>query len=673
MITGKLPFKGEYESAIMYSILHTEPEPLSQHKSDIPEYLQLLVGKALAKNVEERYQDVDEMLVDLKQESSKEKTDLVISRERTKRGLFKNKKLILTLSAFIIVIFCYFFLKLFQKEKPLWLQEKSFPKRLTSESGNERGRISPDGKYLVYQDKSIVKLKNIQTGEIKILSSEGGQFAQPVWSTDEQYIAFVKLNETEISIIICNILGNITHQITTQDLPFFLSWSSDCTHLSFTTEDEDGIIYLKIINLKGEIKHDFLMETFVAYISWSPDSRKIALIQKKQEFIGAIRLLDIETGTISDILKGNKPYCGAWWKGGLVWSPDGNYILYVGYNGTNRELFALPMNPKTFKSTGSPIQITKLNGNGEPVWPSITSDGQVLSYGIDEQNVDIYAMSMDLQTASISGTPIEIATDRQLDRYPSWSPDGKKVVFSSRRDGQPDLYLFNLETNETRRLTLTEENERYPQFSPDGENIAYCSNGIIWGIPTAGERTALKLSSDSIKVFDRFIWTNDGSGFIVNLQDEFYYKIIKIGLGSADKEELIDKIIIYSDFALSPDGNQLVIDGISVLSDTVNNDEIVILDMKNKREKSFYKYFGLMPRGRLSWTFDANFILHDRYSAKGNIFELLPVSGGPPIEVSFDRNKFSGNVFIGPIDSTGKKVLLTTHNEESDIWLLGEN
>jgi serine/threonine protein kinase/tetratricopeptide (TPR) repeat protein len=68
MLTGQLPFKGEYEQAVMYSILHEEPEPLARFKADVSQELQRIVGKALEKDRETRYQHIDDLLTDLKRE-----------------------------------------------------------------------------------------------------------------------------------------------------------------------------------------------------------------------------------------------------------------------------------------------------------------------------------------------------------------------------------------------------------------------------------------------------------------------------------------------------------------------------------------------------------------------------------------------------------------------------
>ncbi len=66
MITRKLPFTGEYEQAIMYSIVHDTPEPLARYKSGIPDELQHAVDKALQKDPATRYQSVAEFLADLR-------------------------------------------------------------------------------------------------------------------------------------------------------------------------------------------------------------------------------------------------------------------------------------------------------------------------------------------------------------------------------------------------------------------------------------------------------------------------------------------------------------------------------------------------------------------------------------------------------------------------------
>ena len=65
MLTGQLPFKGDYEQAVTYSTLNEDPEPITALRSGIPMELERIVNKCLEKTPAERYQHVDELLVDL--------------------------------------------------------------------------------------------------------------------------------------------------------------------------------------------------------------------------------------------------------------------------------------------------------------------------------------------------------------------------------------------------------------------------------------------------------------------------------------------------------------------------------------------------------------------------------------------------------------------------------
>lgn len=63
MLTKKSPFGGEYEVAIIYSILNEEPEKITSLRPDVPLALNHIVDWAITKNLEQRYQHVDELLV----------------------------------------------------------------------------------------------------------------------------------------------------------------------------------------------------------------------------------------------------------------------------------------------------------------------------------------------------------------------------------------------------------------------------------------------------------------------------------------------------------------------------------------------------------------------------------------------------------------------------------
>jgi len=66
MVTAELPFKGEYEQAIIYSILNEEPQTLIELQPGVPEELERIVNKALAKDPGRRYQKAADILADLR-------------------------------------------------------------------------------------------------------------------------------------------------------------------------------------------------------------------------------------------------------------------------------------------------------------------------------------------------------------------------------------------------------------------------------------------------------------------------------------------------------------------------------------------------------------------------------------------------------------------------------
>ena len=66
MVTGRLPFEGERQEAVLYAIANEDPEPIAALRAGLPRELERIVDKALAKDAEERYQRVDEMMDDLR-------------------------------------------------------------------------------------------------------------------------------------------------------------------------------------------------------------------------------------------------------------------------------------------------------------------------------------------------------------------------------------------------------------------------------------------------------------------------------------------------------------------------------------------------------------------------------------------------------------------------------
>jgi serine/threonine protein kinase/Tfp pilus assembly protein PilF len=111
MLTGRLPFKGDYEQAIIYSILHEEPVHPDQVRGDIPKELELIALKSMLKDPLQRYQDMSEILIELKNPDipsspGKKVLELRVKEDRIgKLPKHINKKLIRRISIAFIMIF----------------------------------------------------------------------------------------------------------------------------------------------------------------------------------------------------------------------------------------------------------------------------------------------------------------------------------------------------------------------------------------------------------------------------------------------------------------------------------------------------------------------------------------------------------------------------------------
>ncbi|MFH1755660.1 MAG: serine/threonine-protein kinase, partial [Candidatus Latescibacterota bacterium] len=66
MLTGLLPFRGEYEPAIIFQIMNNAPEPITSLQKGIPPDLEQIVNKCLEKKPEKRYQTVVDVIADLR-------------------------------------------------------------------------------------------------------------------------------------------------------------------------------------------------------------------------------------------------------------------------------------------------------------------------------------------------------------------------------------------------------------------------------------------------------------------------------------------------------------------------------------------------------------------------------------------------------------------------------
>jgi serine/threonine protein kinase len=110
LLVGQVPFSGEYEQALLYSVINDDYTPVSEYRDDIPEELQNIIIKSLQKKPENRFNSMDEILVMLKKlgsasAASKEKTAVTASKQ--KRAVLFGPKC--TAAILVILAILFFF------------------------------------------------------------------------------------------------------------------------------------------------------------------------------------------------------------------------------------------------------------------------------------------------------------------------------------------------------------------------------------------------------------------------------------------------------------------------------------------------------------------------------------------------------------------------------------
>jgi len=103
MLSGRLPFKGEHEQAVVYSILNEEPASITHLCPDVPSSVGQVINRALEKKTEERYQNAGELIDDLQAILKGTEPEGVRARLKEK-GIRKKKRVFLYAGASVLAV-----------------------------------------------------------------------------------------------------------------------------------------------------------------------------------------------------------------------------------------------------------------------------------------------------------------------------------------------------------------------------------------------------------------------------------------------------------------------------------------------------------------------------------------------------------------------------------------
>jgi Tol biopolymer transport system component len=100
--------------------------------------------------------------------------------------------------------------------------------------------------------------------------------------------------------------------------------------------------------------------------------------------------------------------------------------------------------------------------------------GKIVFTSERDGNSEIYVMEAD------GSNQVRLTNNNTEDWGPTWSPDGKRIVYSSNLDESVDIYVTSSDGSKTVNLTENNADDYSPSWSPDGRLIAYQAfDGLI--------------------------------------------------------------------------------------------------------------------------------------------------------------------------------------------------
>lgn len=496
MITGKKAFEGTSHASLIASILKEEPRSISTLQPVAPPALEHVVKKCLAKDPEERWQSVYDIVSELKwvTESNSQKS-AVGPRSASRERLW----MLISGILFMSLIALAYFLARSPKEKDSELIRFSIsPPKNFSFKGQIA--ISPDGKKLAFttvdaNSSGSLWVRSLNSTEaIQLKETEDASF--PFWSPDSRYIAYFehgKLKKIDIadgsSQIICNVPDGRGG-----------SWSSNGTIL-LSPDANSGLFR---VSSDGKVEpatssslsqrwpiflpdgeHFLFVQTFgqpqtvgiYAGALNSKETRRLLPIVSRVIYVQPGYLLYIDQGKLISrgfdaknlefrgdaITLAPQPWVDDFIYGSSGFSLSGNGVLAYREGGTQESQFAW-YDRKGLKlaAVGPPC-----HGNE----PALSPDEHHIVFhqwtnvvGLDDEWL------LDLSSGKLS----RFTFDPSDDNTSVWSHDGSKIFWASNRTGAYELYEKSASGAGEDKVILANGTRKFPDdISTDGKYLIY--------------------------------------------------------------------------------------------------------------------------------------------------------------------------------------------------------
>jgi eukaryotic-like serine/threonine-protein kinase len=507
MATGLLPFAGDTSAAVFNAILNKQPASAARLNPALPEELARIIGKALEKDRDVRYQSAAEMRADLKR--LKRDTDsgktLAEHSAAVETAIQRKVARLPFYAALLALVVCIAALI-------AWLRSPLPPPRILGST-----QITRDGlpKSEMETDGSRIYFEAI-SGDRQILaqvSTAGGE-------TGSIPTAFTSIEIDAISADHSALLAR-DHLGTEPEDPYWIVHLPTGTrrrlgdvigHSATWSPDGRQLIYahgsdLFVANQDGSASRKLLsLPDSAHYLAFSPDGNRIRFTLGSP-FTGNTSMWETRadgTGLHSLLPGWNDPArecCGRW-------TSDGRYFVFTSTNSKGTNIWALPDHSAFLrKDSRAPLQLTtgplsfsralpshdlvklfvvgtqprgelvRYDARSRQFLPFLSGiSASELDFSIDSQWVTYVAYPDNtLWRSRADGSDRLQLTYPPVDAHlPRWSPDGTQIAFIGVRDKNWKIFFISAQGGAPQELLPQENNlEADPVFSPDGTQLAF--------------------------------------------------------------------------------------------------------------------------------------------------------------------------------------------------------
>jgi len=229
---------------------------------------------------------------------------------------------------------------------------------------------------------------------------------------------------------------------------------------------------------------------------------------------------------------------------------------------------------------------------------------------------------------------------------PSWSPDGKQVAFVAFRDGPGQIYVYDLETQKTTRITNTKGYERNPTWSPDGMKIVFTSS-------RTGDQDIFSMNPDGTNVVNLSqdpgydadpAWSPNGEKIaFASMRGVNPFLLFSMNADGSGQERLSERQLngwLYPTW--SPDGQAIAVGEYGQQGSV----SLLIFDVKEKQFAKISKAEGC--NSYASWSPDGRFIAYAHFEQVPPAFTL---------DTKIDPNAVGGDLMLYDRESKSTSTL----------------